>query len=211
MNYFIKRGDQQYGPYSLAALQQYIAQGNISKDDLARSEAMTDWVPVSTIVGNVQVPSTTGFGAAVAPVDTRPLPPGLHWVVVVLVGIVTFGIFWVIWLFVQAVWLRKVVPTSRSLFYLLGYVACVFLAVPFDKTGFDAVLQLGGIVLYLIGIFGMRRDIEEYYSTLNPVGLSLSGVMTFFFNAAYFQYHLKEIRGMVETQRATASSAAAGA
>ena len=36
MNYSVKRGEQEFGPYTLAALQQYVAQGNISQQDLAR-------------------------------------------------------------------------------------------------------------------------------------------------------------------------------
>src|SRR5579884_2889086 len=65
MNYYIQRGTQQYGPYSLADLQRYVQQGNIVPNDLARSEGMTDWVPVSTIIGNVAAapPSVPAFGA----------------------------------------------------------------------------------------------------------------------------------------------------
>ncbi len=197
MNYFVKRGEQEYGPYTLALLQQYVSQGNISKDDLARSEGMSDWQPVSSIIGNIAVSAATaptGFGVtSTMPVD-RPLPPKLHWGVVVVLGIATIGIFWIIWLFVQAAWVRKVVPKSRAIFYLLGYVVAIFASVAFDKTLTGSVLNLAGMVLFLIGIFSMRSDIEEYAATLNPAGLSLSGVMTFFFNVAYFQYHMPEIR-----------------
>jgi hypothetical protein len=40
----------------------------------------------------------------------------------------------------------------------------------------------------------MRRSMEDYYNSAEPVGLQLSGVMTFFFNVIYFQYHLNRIR-----------------
>jgi hypothetical protein len=55
MNYFIRRGDQQYGPYTLGDLQRYVASGNILVTDLARSEGMADWVPVSQVIGNIPV------------------------------------------------------------------------------------------------------------------------------------------------------------
>jgi hypothetical protein len=204
MNYFIKRGDQQYGPYSLATLQQYVAQGNVSQQDLARSEAMTDWVPVSSILGNVPVPTATTFGAAAPGVSNLPLPPKLHWGVVVALGIITLGIFWLIWLFVQAVWVRKVRPESRALYFLLGYVGAIVAQVSIGGPG-GVLFRLVGIGLSLAGIFTMRSDIEEYYAMLNPVGLNLSAVMTFFFSAAYFQYHLEEMRETAETALSTAA------
>lgn len=208
MNYFIKRGDQQYGPYTLALLQQYVAQGNISKDDLTRSEAMTDWVPVSQVIGNVAATAPATFGASPAAIAAQPanLPPKLHWAVVLVVGIVTFGIFVIIWLFVQAAWVRKVRPQSKAIFYLVGYVAAAFTAGVFNHELAAGFLQIGAFVLYLIGVFSMRSEIEEYYATLNPVGRSLSGIMTFFFAGIYFQYVFNEIREMVENNAAATAT-----
>ena len=208
MNYFVKRGDQEYGPYTLAVLQQYVSQGNISKDDMARSEAMSDWVPVSSILGNIAVSAatgSTGFGVTAPMPVERPMPPNLHWALVVVLGIVTFGIFWIIWAFVQAAWVRKVVPKSKVLFYLIAYVGAAIVAATFGKSLFNPILRLVGIVFWLMSIFSMRSEIEDYASTLNPAGLSLSGVMTFFFNVAYFQYHMPEIREL--TQRPMPASA----
>jgi hypothetical protein len=42
MNYFISRDGTQYGPYTLADLQRYVASGNILVTDLARSEAISE-------------------------------------------------------------------------------------------------------------------------------------------------------------------------
>src|SRR5689334_17838529 len=47
MEYQIQRGDQKFGPYTLAELQQYVQEGRVLLTDLAQSEGMTDWVPVS--------------------------------------------------------------------------------------------------------------------------------------------------------------------
>ncbi len=208
MNYFIKRGDKEYGPYSLAVLQQYVSQGNISLQDLARSEAMTDWVPVSSVLGNVPVPVASGFGTVPSgPAPHLNPPPSLHWAIVVVLGIVTFGIFWIIWIFIQAGWIRKVVPESRAIFFLLGYFVAIIAGIGFGNNPVGLLLRLGGFVVYIIGIFKMRSDIEDYYATLNPSGLSLSGVMTFFFNTAYFQYHMPEIRE-AQNYRGSAMAAA---
>ena len=39
----------------------------------------------------------------------------------------------------------------------------------------------------------MRNTLERHFNTTDPVGLRLSGVMTFFFGGIYFQYHLNRI------------------
>lgn len=211
MNYFVKRGDKEYGPYTLATLQQYVAQGNISRQDLGRSEAMADWMPVGDIIGTIPAAPASGFGAPVParPVSVESLPPSGHWVFVVVLGIVTFGLFWIIWLLVQASWIRRVRPESKAILYLLGYAVCLAgIVVLGSKNPITVFVQLGGLVAYLIGIFQMRSDIEEYYGSLNPAGISLSGGMTFFFNAAYFQYHFREIRQYMQNSRGTAVAAA---
>src|SRR5689334_20437640 len=100
MNYFIQRGIQEYGPYSLADLQRYVQQGNIALTDLARSEGMGDWAPVSQIVGNVAVPvgelvpgSAAGYAAQSLPAGEINPPPSLHWGILLLLSLVTCTIF----------------------------------------------------------------------------------------------------------------------
>lgn len=57
MKYYIQRQLNEYGPYTLADLQRYVAQGNILLTDLTRSEGLTEWVPVSQVIGNIPVPA----------------------------------------------------------------------------------------------------------------------------------------------------------
>jgi drug/metabolite transporter (DMT)-like permease len=57
MNYFISREGTEYGPYTLADLQRYVASGNVLVTDLTRSEAMSEWVPVSQVIGNIPIPA----------------------------------------------------------------------------------------------------------------------------------------------------------
>ena len=63
MPYQISRNGQMYGPYTLEDLQRYLASGNVLPTDLAKSEEMTEWLPVSQILGTA--------GAA----DTPPQTP----------------------------------------------------------------------------------------------------------------------------------------
>src|SRR5215470_9413289 len=115
MNYFIKRELNEYGPYTLADLQKYVASGNILLTDLCRSEGLMEWVPVSQVIGNIPVPAapqpTPMYGGPAgaggyAPVATSqyPAPPNLHWGAVLALTLVTCWIFGIVWLFIQAAW-----------------------------------------------------------------------------------------------------------
>src|SRR6267378_836963 len=119
MNYFIKRDLQEYGPYTLSELQRYVASGNVLLTDLCRSEALNEWVPVSQVIGNIPVPAAapapTQAALAAAAAAQYPAPPSLHWGVVLLLGILTCGLFGWVWAIVQANWMRKVQPASKAL------------------------------------------------------------------------------------------------
>jgi len=45
----------------------------------------------------------------------------------------------------------------------------------------------------------MRRSLLNYYNTVEPIGLQLSPVMTFFFALFYFQYHFTRIANWKRT------------
>ncbi len=55
------------------------------------------------------------------------------------------------------------------------------------------MLGIAAWVVKLIARFTMRAELEEHFNTVEPIGLSLSGVMTFFFGGLYFTYHLNRI------------------
>jgi hypothetical protein len=229
MKYYIQRELNEYGPYTLADLQRYVAQGSIQLADLTRSEGMTDWVPVSQVIGNIPIPlaaanaagaytggaayggsgtvyegSTTGFGVQAAPMQGSPfVPPDFHWGLVLLIGICTCGLFFSAWMIVEAVYVRKIKPDSKGLFLIITAVAGSY--VGGFMNGFISAMNhtnpqpLGHLitiifgVIYLVGAFQMRSDLEEYYNGTEPINLQLSGVMTFFFAVFYFQHHFSRI------------------
>jgi len=133
----------------------------------------------------------------------------MHWAVVLILAMIT-GIFGLIWFFIQAGYVKKIDPASRArtflVFGLLAMVAQIVAtfviagaAAMGSTTGAAAggflafVLAIVGMVLMLSAVFGMRRSLIDYFNTVEPIGLRLSGVMTFFFNILYFQYHLSRI------------------
>jgi hypothetical protein len=226
MKYYIRRGLNEYGPYTLADLQRYIAQGNIAMTDLTRSEGMTDWVPVSQVIGNIPVPVSPSAGGTVYPGGTPgygaagavagPVPPDFHWALVLLISIVTCGLFWWAWLIVEAAWIRKIKPTSRGLLFALLALAGAFvggfingISRTMDQGNpnpIGSLFSLAGFVLIFVAAFTMRSDLEEYYNSTENINLRLSGVMTFFFAVFYFQHHFSRIArwkktGVLEPQQ----------
>jgi len=217
MKYYIQRQLSEYGPYTLADLQRYVGQGSILMTDLARSEGMTDWVPVSQVIGNIPVPvpgppagtvygATPGYGAVAGspqPVGAFPVPPDFHWGLVLLIGIVTCGIFVTVWQIVEAVWIRKIKPQSKGLLFVLLSVGSYFVGGfvnGFTRAMNDgqanplgSLFSLAGLVLQIVAVFTMRSDLEDYYNSVEPINLRLSGVMTFFFAVFYFQHHFSRI------------------
>jgi hypothetical protein len=201
MNYFIIRNGQQYGPYTLADLQRYVASGQILLTDLARSEGMSEPVPVSQIVGTVPAPQAQISASPVINSAVYSDPPNLHWGLVLLFSLLSCGLFSAGWNLVQAAWMKKVAPDSRALYY---YVAglCVLAAILFSsfqatyahsRHSFGGAMNLVYGILILVGRFSLRSSLERYYNSVEPVGLSLGPIMTFFFGDIYFQYHLNEI------------------
>jgi hypothetical protein len=225
MKYYIKRDLSEFGPYTLADLQRYVAQGNILLTDLTRSEAMTDWVPVSQVIGNIPIPvpapamqnagapaytgsaytgpgSIFGSAPAVAPI-IGPTPPDFHWALVLLIGICSCGIFLHAWAIVEAAFARKIKPESKGLMLVSVGIASIFGSAVISgglstvdrdlANGIVLLVELAGAVLYLVGMFQIKGDLEEYYNSVEPINLRLSGVMTFFFGVYYFQYHFSRI------------------
>jgi hypothetical protein len=224
MLYHVSRNGQVYGPYTTEDLQRYVASGNVMPSDLAKSDEMPDWVPVAEVLA-ASAPPTAPTPLAPypgAPPDypqtaaVYPDPPNLHWALVLILGIFTCGLFCTVWDFVQSAWMRKVNPRSNALFLYIAEFAFSFLggAARTFLIFSGAFRQLHhtyfplGLITFVIAItllefarFDMRRSMEEHFNGPEPIGLSLSGVMTFFFGIYYFQYHFTHINELKRAAR----------
>ena len=151
MHYQVSRNGQMYGPYTLEDLQRYLASGNVLPTDLAKSEEMADWVPVSQLITPQAVPvdppvaepvaafsgtsyaDPAAFAAQTpyaAPVQNAALAasqypdaPNLHWGLYLLFTILTCSYFSKVMVLVQAGWLRRVQPNSNAMFFYIGMYA----------------------------------------------------------------------------------------
>ncbi|MGD0568493.1 MAG: DUF4339 domain-containing protein [Candidatus Sulfotelmatobacter sp.] len=200
MEYFVKRGDQRFGPYSLSDLQQYVQSGNVTLEDWTQSEGMADWVPVSHVLGNIPAIALAGRGTAVAVApETQlvPLPPNLHWSIVLILGLITRQLFNLVWALLQGNWARKLSGENKPLVLVAMYPAAMvagFLTIVlFRIPALGGLFIIAGAIIYLVGIFSIKAAMEEYYNSTENIGLQMSGVMTFFFSTVYIQYQINSI------------------
>jgi hypothetical protein len=218
MQYQVSRNGQMYGPYTLEDLQRYVASGHVLYTDLAKSEEMAEWVPVSQILGTAPLGAATVYAAppAYGPAGgAYPDAPNLNWALELLLGFLTCVLFVIAWNLVIASWAKRVHPASKALTYYI--VATVLMVLNFGGSYGNVIATihhqhphqsiLGGLigiatwVIRLIARFTLRDTLETHYNTAEPLGLRLSAVMTFFFGGIYFQYKLNRINEIKETLR----------
>jgi hypothetical protein len=213
MLYNVSRNGQMYGPYTLEELRRYVLSGNVLSDDLAKNDAMPEWLPVQQILGSMGSAGAASLGAVppqyppaaynAANIGSYPDPPNLPWGLVLLFNILTCGLFLMVWNVVMSAWMRRVQPTSQAMFYyLVGAVLTLSSSAPFfwmqhhhhthhhPVTGFIAII---GWVIRLIARFSMKADLERHFNEVEPFGLRMSPVLTFFFGGLYIQSQLNRM------------------
>lgn len=159
-----------------------------------------------------------GYGAQ--PMAGGPMPPSLHWALVLVLALIV-PFFALVWVFIELGFVKKLDPSCPAgKQFVTAIVAMIGglilgLALMFGGGASDraSLAALGGFVLFasyivtivfaIMAFFSMRRSIQNYYNTVEPIGLRLSGVMTFFFSIYYFQYHFTRITVWKQTGRLT--------
>jgi len=205
MNYKVKRGEELYGPYSLSDLQRYVQSGQVALEDLAQSEGMTEWTPVSQVLGTVPVPVAATAGGSNYAEEEQPqlvrLPPNLPWWILLVISLLTRQMFTWIWALIQANWARKLSGSNTPLVLVAMYPASIISGVvafalkPGDQAvaALGAVLIFAGLIFSVVGTFYIKSAMEGYYNSTENIGMQLSPVMTFFFGTIYIQYHVNDL------------------
>jgi len=198
MQYFVKRGEQRFGPYSLGDLQRYVQSGNITVEDLTQSEGMDSWVSVSQVLGNIPAATPATAIAPTVQAEFVPLPPNWHWAIVLVLGIITRQLFNLVWALIQANWARRLSGNNKPLvlvaMYPAGMLAGILTMMLYRQAEvLGGLFIIAGAIIYLVGMFAIKHAMEEYYNSVENVGLQMSGVMTFFFSTVYIQYYINKI------------------
>jgi hypothetical protein len=221
--YHVSRNGRTLGVYPEADAREYYAQGRIAAGDLVWREGMPAWVAAGEVFGPAPVAPAPAPAPAppawteltpegrvrVAGPDAEavPLPPKLHWALVLLFTLLTLGIFFIVWIVIQAAWVKKIDPKSNALTLMVVYLVLVLAgelvsnASPEGSPAAAAggLLMLIGTVVSIVGIFSMRRSMLDYYGKVEPIGLRLSGALTFFLGVFYLQHHMTRIAKWKET------------
>lgn len=230
MLYQISRGGQTYGPYTLADLQRYVASGHVLATDLAKSDEMAEWVPVSQILNPSGLPpdpaaappasyANEPIGYApqpvAAPLAMYPDPPNLNWGLVLLFDFLTCGVFQFIWNFVISGWMKRVQPSSQAIiYYAVGY-GLLLVSSGLSFPSYIAILHhthssphfgasLVSIVAWVVRIvarFNLKASLEQHFNTVEPIGLRMNGALVFFFGGLYIQSELNRINGIKQAVR----------
>src|SRR4051812_11446769 len=128
---------------------------------------------------------------------TGPIPPSMHWALVLLFSVCTFGLFSWIWMLVQARFLKKVDPAGYGLFWAMAWTLFSLLllgaATPPRQIGFILVFRLLASGSYFAALFAMKKSMESYYNRVECIGLNLNGLLVYFFSIFYFQHHFRRI------------------
>src|SRR5213594_3262667 len=145
MNYYVKDGEQQYGPYSLSELQKHVQSGRFLSSSLAQSDGMAGWLPILHVLGNIPIPTMESQPATAPPVESHVssvgLPPNLHWAILLLLVIFTNQYFNFIWALVLGNWARKFEKDTKPLVLVTMYPAGLiagFIAISTSGQGFGA-------------------------------------------------------------------------
>ena len=215
-DYHVSRNGRTLGVYPEADARDYYAQGRIGPGDLVWREGMSAWMAANQVFGPAPfaaaplaapMPAPPSFtpvpqtGASLADPSAVPPPPRLHWALVLLFTLLTFGIFYVVWMFVQAAWVRRLDPASNAVTLLVIYVVLVLLGEAIagasqkdsNEAAVGGLLVLAGSVVSIVAMFSMRRSMVGYFNGVVPIALRLSGALTFFVGVFYLQYHMTRL------------------
>ncbi|MDZ7639609.1 MAG: DUF4339 domain-containing protein [Bryobacterales bacterium] len=231
MNYFVQREQQEYGPYTEADLRRYLGSGHLSPDDRFRQEdsggyrslresgflsagpSILSSIPPGAFLPAYQKPQMA---------NGAPLPPDMHWALVFLLTVVTCGFFAVIWMLMQAWWLKQLREGNRSVWTLatsLGicYAGSLVLGIfaPVMEIasrgneevgmmfvallGVSLLISLVGLCFFFAAVLGMRQEMLDYFNSVENIHLQLSFVLTLFIGMYYLQYHMSRIAAWKKT------------
>ena len=131
----------------------------------------------------------------------------MHWFLILVLTCFTCGLAGFVWLLREALFVKKIDAASKAVVYWISLLVAMVVQVVVSIMGrspdsmsaaatTSSIVMLLNIVIMVIGlvmVFSMRKSIVTYYNTAEPIGLRLSGVMTFFFSILYFQHHFSRI------------------
>jgi Tfp pilus assembly protein PilE len=243
---WIGQGGEKYGPYSEANILQWLSEGKVNAATLVWRSGMPNWVSISTMFPTIATESppppppqsqTPHLGYAVdartpsgpnysqygqqsgKPIYDRaslPAPPSLHWFLVLLFAILTFGIFAIVWPFIQANWVKKIDRGSNAtlllaiglVFVVIGEVLYFSNISSITHGQPNAGFAVGGLLIFaswvinLVAYFSMSGSVRRNMAAYG-VQPEIGGITLFFFTMFYLQGQMSWLARWRETGQAS--------
>ena len=129
--------------------------------------------------------------------QSLPRPPSIHWILLLILSIITLGLFAIIWSLVQANWARRVDPTNKSLrLIVIGYASIALMqyllrgnsSIGFG-SGVDAFFAgFAPGLIFLVGFayFEMADSIEKITRELG-IPIEMDAISLCFIPEIYIQ------------------------
>jgi hypothetical protein len=134
--------------------------------------------------------------------QNAPKPLSLHWAIVLVLSIVTLGLFTFLWIFRQARFARKIDTSSKAMGQIAMSFVLVLSAILFNAVNAITVARGGestnlGITGSVMSFFTLFMFVSGYLEIRRALttqyGIQMSAVLTVIFNVFYVQYHLSRI------------------
>jgi hypothetical protein len=118
------------------------------------------------------------------------------------------SLFLYAWVFYLCQWIRRIDPHAKCLIWSYSYIGTaltidavdIWTLPPKFASVLNLLLYVAVFVVSIATIFTIKADLERHYNKREPIGLVLSGGMTFFFSFLYFQAHLYRIASQKQAE-----------
>lgn len=145
-----------------------------------------------------------------------PDPPNIYWALVLLLDLLTCSLFQLVWNIVLAAWFRRVSPNSKAFLLYIASAVLLFIQAASGRAAGIMTGPHGGVHSYgygwhtagfglyslvalvcwivrLVARFTFRGELEQHFNTVEPMGLRLNPILTFFFGGIYFQSQMNRV------------------
>jgi hypothetical protein len=224
----VGQSGKKYGPYRESIVRAWLDEGKFASNALAWRVGMEHWAPLRQLfpvepvaLAAAPAPQREPIYAAhamPAPVVEdadaiamahrlrTPAPPAMHWALVLLLAIVTAGVFAVAWSYVQARWVRRLDPRSRARWWLtlsllvaiptsLFYGAAIAAHIDGATIAPDTIRVGAGLLvaswLCHVGAYAMMLRTIRQYLRARQLRVPLAPVTLAFFGLWYLQGQLR--------------------
>lgn len=96
-----------------------------------------------------------------------PTPPPLHWAIVLILSVLTLGIFFMIWWFIVTMWVKRLTGSDKP---LIWFAVAVVLEVAIFLNPVSSPVPF---IVFMFGCFSIRKYVLAHYNSIEPIQLEI--------------------------------------